>query len=90
MVKKSIAQTLKNKSEKLKDELERLQEKRAELLQREKDLKKSIKEVNADYIVALMSESGKTIEDLEEFAQKQPESSQAQTENGGAAHVQNY
>lgn len=84
MVKKSVSQTLKKKVQKLEQDLDKLQSQKVDLIAKEKALQKSLKETNASYIVALMAESGKTIEELENFAQLPA------VGNGGEGHVQDY
>lgn len=87
VTRKSMSQTLKSKTEKLEKELEKIQIQKAQLVIKEKDLTKQLKAVKADYIVALMSESGKSIEELENFAKAKTEGI---AENGGDSHVQDY
>lgn len=87
VTRKSMSQTLKAKSEKLEKDLEKIQSQKSQLIAKEKELTKQLKAVKADYIVALMSESGKSIEELERFAQAKQE---VATKNGGEGHVQNY
>lgn len=84
MVKKSVSQTLKKKVQKLEQDLDKLQFQKADLIAKEKALQKSLKETNASYIVALMAESGKSIEELENFEQLPAGG------NGGEGHVQDY
>ena len=69
--------TRKSQSQGLKAKTEKL----------EKELTKQLKATKAEYIVALMSESGKSIEELERFAKDKAEDA---TENGGDGHVPNY
>ncbi|HEL0020202.1 TPA: hypothetical protein TT917_001556 [Streptococcus equi subsp. zooepidemicus] len=87
MVKKSMTQTLKKKTEKFEKELEKVRTQKAQLVDKEKKLVKDINEAKAEYIVALMSESGKTIEELERFVQIEQEAQVNQSENGGGAYV---
>ena len=86
VTRKSLSETLKAKTEKLSQELEKIQTQKAQLTTKEKDLTKQLKTIKAEYIVALMSESGKSIEELERFAQTKTEAPM----NGGDGHVQNY
>lgn len=85
VTRKSMSQALKTKTEKLEKELEKVQTQKAQLVTKEKVLTKQLKDVKADYIVALMSESGKSIEELERFATAKTEGI---VENGGDGHVQ--
>ncbi|CAM3191730.1 hypothetical protein [Streptococcus dysgalactiae] len=87
MVKKSMTQNLKKKTEKFEKELEKVRTQKAQLIDKEKKLVKDINEAKAEYIVALMSESGKTIEELERFAQMEQEAKVNQSENGGGTYV---
>ncbi|BCP62934.1 hypothetical protein SUT380_21220 (plasmid) [Streptococcus parasuis] len=82
---KKTSQGLKQKIEKLTTELGKLEEQKKQILNREKELNNQIKTTKADYIVALMSESGKTIEELEYFVQSTNQSIEV-----GDSHVQNY
>lgn len=86
VTRKSTSETLKAKTEKLEKELDKIQTQKAQLVDKEKDLTKQLKETKAGYIVALMSESGKSIEELERFAKDKAKDA---TENGGDDHVQN-
>lgn len=81
VTRKNTSQTLKGKTEKIERELEKVQAQKQLLLSKEKDLTKQLNAVKADYIVALMTESGKSIEELERFAK---------AENGGDVHVQDH
>lgn len=85
MVKKNASHMLKAKRQKLETDLEKVQVQKAQLLAKERELQKAIKESKADYIVALMAESGKSIEELEEFAKT--EVPHNPIENGGDTHV---
>ncbi|HEM3715624.1 TPA: hypothetical protein U1D13_001689 [Streptococcus suis] len=87
VTRKSQSQGLKAKTEKLEKELEKVQTQKAQLVTKEKELTKQLKAIKAEYIVALMSESGKSIEELERFAKEKAENV---PENGGDGHVQNY
>ncbi len=82
-----MTQTLKKKTEKFEKELEKVRTQKAQLVDKEKKLVKDINEAKAEYIVALMSESGKTIEELERFVQIEQEAQVNQSENGGGAYV---
>lgn len=82
-----MTQNLKKKTEKFEKELEKVRTQKAQLIDKEKKLVKDINEVKAEYIVALMSESGKTIEELERFAQMEQEAKVNQSENGGGTYV---
>ena len=87
VTRKSQSQGLKAKTEKLEKELEKVQSQKAQLVTKEKELTKQLKATKAEYIVALMSESSKSIEELERFAKDKAEDA---TENGGDGHVPNY
>lgn len=89
VTRKPMSKTLKAKTEKLEKELEKLQTQKAQLANKEKGLTKQLKAVKADYIVALMSESGKSIEELERFA-KTDQTAEGDVVNGVDAHVQDY
>lgn len=82
-----MTQNLKKKTEKFEKELEKVRTQKAQLIDKEKKLVKDINEAKAEYIVALMSESGKTIEELERFAQMEQEAKVNQSENGGGTYV---
>ena len=84
---KNTSQALKKKVQKFEQELEKLLEQKRQLVQKEKELNKSLKETKADYIVALMAESGKTIEELERFAQVGQNNQASHPENGDSAYV---
>lgn len=85
VTRKNTSQTLKGKTEKIERELEKVQAQKQLLLSKEKDLTKQLNAVKADYIVALMTESGKSIEELERFAK-----AENKAENGGDVHVQDH
>ena len=55
-------------------------------MKKEKDISKNLNTVQADYIVALMTESGKSIEELEIFAKE----TNIVSKTGGDSNVQGY
>ncbi|MGT2666539.1 hypothetical protein ACVRYP_04390 [Streptococcus rifensis] len=85
VTRKSQSETLKAKITKLDTELGKVKDQKSQLANKEKELNRQLKTLKADYIVALMAESGKSIEDLELFAK-----TEAVTENGGDGHVSDY
>ncbi|HFU4060249.1 TPA: hypothetical protein ACGOZ1_001679 [Streptococcus suis] len=87
VTRKSQSQGLKAKTEKLEKELEKVQSQKDQLVTKEKELTKQLKSTKAEYIVALMTESGKSIEELERFAKDTAEDA---TENGGDGYVSNH
>lgn len=77
---------LKGKIEKYQKELKKIQDQKSILLKKEKDISKNLNTVQADYIVALMTESGKSIEELERFAKE----TNIVSKTGGDSNVQDY
>lgn len=74
-MKEYSSQKLKGKIQKLEQELLNLQEKKEKVIAKEKKLIQAIKETKADYFITLMSESGKTIEEVENFINSNQQSS---------------
>lgn len=89
VTRKNTSQQLKKKISKYETDLEKLQEQKRLLSQKEKEILKNVKEAKSDYIIALMAESGKTIEELELFAKTEKENHNSSSENGDVAHVSN-
>lgn len=85
VTRKNTAEGLKAKMDKLENDLVKVKDQKAQLNIKEKELTKSLKEAKASYIVALMAESGKSIEELEQFA-KNPH----QEKNGDELDVSGY
>ncbi len=85
VTRKSQAETLKAKINKFDAELEKIKDQKTQLANKERELNKQLKTAKADYIVALMAESGKSIEDLELFSK-----TETVAENGGDGHVSDY
>ncbi|MCP9017086.1 hypothetical protein NML69_03720 [Streptococcus sp. CF8-6] len=86
VTRKSQSETLKGKIEKYQKELKKIQDQKSILLKKEKDISKNLNTVQADYIVALMTESGKSIEELERFAKE----TNIASKTGGDSNVQDY
>lgn len=86
VTRKSQSETLKGKIEKYQKELKKIQDQKSILLKKEKDISKNLNTVQADYIVALMTESGKSIEELERFAKE----TNIVLKTGGDSNVQDY
>lgn len=86
VTRKSQSETLKGKIEKYQKELKKIQDQKSILLKKEKDISKNLNTVQADYIVALMTESGKSIEELERFAKE----TNIVSKTGGDSNVQGY
>lgn len=86
VTRKSQSETLKGKIEKYQKELKKIQDQKSILLKKEKDISKNLNTVQADYIVALMTESGKSIEELEIFAKE----TNIVSKTGGDSNVQGY
>lgn len=86
VTRKSQSETLKGKIEKYQKELKKIQDQKSILLKKEKDISKNLNTVQADYIVALMTESGKSIEELERFAKE----TNIVSKTGGDSNVQDY
>lgn len=74
-MKEYSSQKLKGKIQKLEQELLNLQEKKEKVIAKEKKLIQTIKETKADYFITLMSESGRTIEEVENFINSNQQSS---------------
>lgn len=86
VTRKSQSEMLKGKIEKYQKELKKIQDQKSILLKKEKDISKNLNTVQADYIVALMTESGKSIEELERFAKE----TNIVSKTGGDSNVQDY
>lgn len=86
VTRKSQSETLKGKIEKYQKELKKIQDQKSILLKKEKDISKNLNTAQADYIVALMTESGKSIEELEIFAKE----TNIVSKTGGDSNVQGY
>lgn len=86
VTRKSQSETLKGKIEKYQKELKKIQDQKSILLKKEKDISKNLNTVQAAYIVALMTESGKSIEELERFAKE----TNIVSKTGGDSNVQDY
>ena len=85
VTRKSQTETLKAKINKFDAELQKIKDQKTQLANKERELNKQLKTAKADYIVALMAESGKSIEDLELFSK-----TETVAENGGDGHVSDY
>ena len=86
VTRKSQSEILKGKIEKYQQELEKIQDQKSKLLGKEKKLTQNLNTTQADYIVALMTESGKSIEELERCAIE----TKIVSMTGGDSNVQNY
>ncbi|MBN6014391.1 MULTISPECIES: hypothetical protein [Streptococcus] len=86
VTRKSQSEILKGKIEKYQLELEKIQDQKTKLLGKERKLTQNLNTAQADYIVALMNESGKSIEELERFAKE----TNIVSKTGGDSNVQNY
>lgn len=86
VTRKSQSETLKGKIEKYQKELKKIQDQKSILLKKEKDISKNLNTVQANYIVALMTESGKSIGELERFAKE----TNIVSKTGGDSNVQDY
>ena len=84
VTRKSQSEILKGKIEKYQLELEKIQDQKTKLLGKERKLTQNLNTTQADYIVALMNESGKSIE--ERFAKE----TNIVSKTGGDSNVQNY
>ncbi|MGI2824240.1 hypothetical protein ACRN89_09435 [Streptococcus mitis] len=87
--KKSQTQSLKGKLEKFNAELEKIQEQKRALNQKEKEYEAKINALQAEYIIALMTESGKSFDEFENFAFNNSNQVNS-SEEVGEGHVQNY
>ncbi|NIB84791.1 MULTISPECIES: hypothetical protein [Streptococcus] len=87
--KKSQTQSLKGKLEKFNAELEKIQEQKRALNQKEKEYEAKINALQAEYIIALMAESGKSFDEFENFAFNNSNQVNS-SEEVGEGHVQNY
>lgn len=88
VTRKNSSQLLKAKYDKFLVDLQKVQSQKEQLVLREKELKLQSTKAYAEYIVALMSESGKSMKEIEDFAKGT--SSQQLHQNGGDSHVQSH
>ncbi|WP_203264780.1 hypothetical protein [Streptococcus uberis] len=86
---KNTSQRLKKKEQKLKEALEKIKSQKNNLIQKEKEISKNLTEVQSDLIIALLSETGKSFEELENYAKSESEAYVSSSEDGDVAHVQN-
>ena len=86
VARKSQSEILKGKNEKYQQKIEKIQDQKSKLLGKEKKLTQNLNTTQADYIVALMNESGKSIEELERLAKE----TNIVSKTGGDSNVQNY
>ena len=87
--KKTQTQSLKGKLEKFNAELEKIQEQKEALNQKEKEYELKINTLQAEYVIALMAESGTSFDEFENFAFNNSNKVNS-SEEVGEGHVQNY
>lgn len=87
VTRKNTSQQLYKKKDKLEQALEKIQKQKAIIIQKEKETIKDLTEVKSDLIVALLSETGKSFEELEEYAKSEHDPQVGSSENGDDAHV---